>query len=280
MSKTRVQCYTRCVSLLSDASNSDFIGESNCSFADISRTIIPLGRIVILLPNPIGIIGAMDEEIAWLLPKITKTGEYTQAGLLFHEGLLEGRPVVVVRCGIGKVNAAICTQVLIDHYNPEWLINTGVAGGIAPSIQIGDLVVSRDAVQHDFDTTVFGDPLGTIPRTNARFFTADRELAELAVSRGQGIFGEKAVHLGRIATGDQFISAGSKKQFLADTFAAHCAEMEGASIAHTAYLNKKPFVILRAISDNADDEAPTNFEQFLDSIIPKLSEVVLQMVRG
>ncbi|OON95467.1 MAG: 5'-methylthioadenosine/S-adenosylhomocysteine nucleosidase [Epulopiscium sp. Nele67-Bin005] len=212
----------------------------------------------------IGIIGAMDEEVIALKRKMEIEETVEKASMTFCSGTLKNKQVVVVKCGIGKVNSAVCTQVLIDHFNVDCIINTGVAGGLHPDINIGDIVISSDTVQHDMDTTAFGDPKGTIPRMDKSFFEADGQLIELAKEAANTLSGEHEVYVGRVASGDQFVCSIEVKEDIYSTFTAYCAEMEGAAIAHVCYLNQIPFVIIRAISDKADYSAEVNFEDFTE----------------
>ena len=210
----------------------------------------------------IGIIGAMEEEVALLKNdmKIEETVEY--ASMLFCKGELCGKQVVIVRSGIGKVNAAICAQLLADKFAVDVLINTGVAGSLDATIDIGDMVISTDLVEHDMDTTIFGDPLGQVPRMDSFSFPADPELVEKAVTANKEANPEIQTFTGRIVSGDQFVSASEVKEKLVKNFDAKCTEMEGAAIAHAAYLNKISCVIIRAISDKADNSATMDYPTF------------------
>ena len=154
----------------------------------------------------IGIIGAMEEEVISLRRKMELKEVHQIAGMEFYEGTMKDVQVIVVRCGIGKVNAAVCTQILIDRFNPTYIINTGVAGGLHPEVNIGDVVISSDTVEHDMDTTAFGDPKGVIPRMDNSFFEADNQLVELAKDAANEVLKEHKVWVGRIASGDQFVS--------------------------------------------------------------------------
>lgn len=224
--------------------------------------------------NTIGIIGAMEEEVISLKRYMTVGETITIAGMEFCVGTLKDKQIVVVRCGIGKVNAAICTQILIDRFEVDCVINTGVAGGLYPEINIGDIVISSDTVQHDMDTTAFGDPKGMIPRMNKTFFEADTRLVELAQNAAENIKGDHTVYIGRVASGDQFVSSMRVKEDIYTTFTAYCAEMEGAAIAHTCYLNQVPFVVIRAISDKADQSAEVNFEDFVHLAARNASKII------
>jgi len=203
----------------------------------------------------------MESEVALLKTKLTGLKIEKAAGLDFHKGTLGGVDVVVVQSGIGKVNAAICTQALISLFDVNYIINTGVAGGLNPSLNIGDIVVSEDLVQHDMDVEHFNYPRGTVPGLNMGVFTADAELIKIALKAGESI--TAAVLTGRIATGDCFVSDKVKKQDITQTFNAACVEMEGAAIAQTCFVNDIPFIVIRAISDKADETATVSFEQFV-----------------
>lgn len=210
----------------------------------------------------IGIIGAMDEEVNQLKALMQEVSFKTIANMEFCEGKLLGRDIVAVRCGIGKVNAAICTQILADLYKIDAVINTGVAGSLRKEIDILDIVLSTDTLQHDVDATGFGYALGVIPRMEQSIFLADHNLRELASKVCQKVIPEVGVHIGRVVSGDQFISDSGKKDWLIDNFDGYCTEMEGAAIAQAAYLNGIPFLIIRAISDKADHSAEMAYSEF------------------
>lgn len=210
----------------------------------------------------IGIIGAMDEEVHILKGQMTEVQVQTIASMEFYEGSLQDHKVVVVRCGIGKVNAAVCTQILIDLFHVDVVINTGVAGSLRNEIDIADIVLSTDTQQHDMDATGFGYPAGVIPRMDTSVFQADERLISLAQEVCREVIPEVGVHTGRIVSGDQFISDNGKKAWLVDSFNGYCTEMEGAAIAHAAYLNQVPFLIIRAISDKADHSAEMSYKEF------------------
>lgn len=224
--------------------------------------------------NTIGIIGAMEEEVISIKRNMKVENTIAVAGMEFCEGILNDKKIVVVRCGIGKVNSAICTQILIDRFDVDCVINTGVAGGLYPDINIGDIVISSDTVQHDMDTTAFGDPKGVIPRMDKSFFEADSKLIDLAKEAAENLKGSHKVYVGRVASGDQFVSSMRVKEDIYTTFTAYCAEMEGAAIAHTCYLNQVPFVVIRAISDKADQSAEVNFEEFVHVAARNASKMI------
>ena len=189
----------------------------------------------------IGIIGAMELEVETLKAHMTTTKITTKAHMEFHEGTLNGTPVVIVRSGVGKVNAALCVQILADLFGVTAIIN---------------------ALHHDVDATIFGYNPGEVPQLGCREFIADEHLAQVAVSTCREVNPDIHVHTGRVVSGDQFISSKEVKTRLIQEFQGDCAEMEGASIAHGAYLNDIPFVIIRAISDKADDSAEMDYPSF------------------
>ena len=210
----------------------------------------------------IGIIGAMEEEVSALKAEmeIKETVEY--ASMQFCKGVLCGKDVVIVRSGIGKVNAGICAQILADKFEVDILINTGIAGSLDAAIDIGDMVISTDLVEHDMDATIFGDPLGQVPRMDTFAFPADAELVKKAVAANEEANPDIKTFTGRIVSGDQFVSSSEVKEKLVKNFQAKCTEMEGAAIAHAAYLNKISCVIIRAISDKADNSATMDYPSF------------------
>ena len=226
----------------------------------------------------IGIIGAMDLEIATLREKATDTSVRTVASMEFVEGLLHGAPVVIVKCGIGKVNAGMCVQILHDLFDVTHIINTGVAGSLRNEINIGDIVVSTDAVQHDMDVTPLGYERGQIPGIPVKTFAADAALAEAAVAACRKVNTDIQVFSGRVVSGDQFISSRDVKDFLIRTFDGSCTEMEGAAIAQSAYLNELPFVIIRAISDKADDSAEMDYPTFEHAAALHSAHLVYEML--
>lgn len=227
----------------------------------------------------IGIIGAMDEEVEKLREQMTEVTVQVKADMKFQRGRLNGKEVVVVRSGIGKVNAAICAQILVDSYRVGYIINTGIAGSLQPKINIGDIVVSTDALQHDMDATAFGYSRGQIPRMEVLSFPADEKMAALAVDTCRKVNPEIEVFTGRVVSGDQFISDRQVKQQIVDNFGGYCTEMEGAAIAQAAYLNKVPYVVLRAISDKADDSAQVDYPAFEKKAIEHCVKLVENMIK-
>ncbi len=210
----------------------------------------------------IGIIGAMELEVETLKSKMNVTSTTTKARMEFFEGTLNGVEVVIVRSGVGKVNAGICTQILVDLFGVTHIINTGVAGSLDAAIDIGDIVVSTDVLQHDVDATGFGYALGEIPQLGTLNFPADERMSALAKSVCEKVNTEIKVFSGRIVSGDQFICDKAVKDRISSNFQGLCTEMEGAAIGQAAYLNGVPFVILRAISDKADNSAEMDYPTF------------------
>ena len=210
----------------------------------------------------IGIIGAMEEEVAALKEDMDIQETVEQASMVFCKGKLCGKDVVVVRSGIGKVNAGICAQILVDRFRADMLINTGIAGSLDARIDIGDMVISTDALHHDMDATIFGDAIGQIPRMDTLAFPADEELVQKAAKANEKANPDIRTFTGRVASGDQFISSGEAKEKIVENFHPLCVEMEGARIAQAAYLNKVSYVIIRAISDKADNSATMDYPTF------------------
>ncbi len=228
----------------------------------------------------IGIIGAMEEEVLSLAEMMSDVTTANVAGMIFKQGILEGKEVVVVRSGIGKVNAAVCTQILVDRYSVDAVINTGVAGSLKNEINIGDIVISSDAIQHDMDATGFGYELGVIPRMVTSVFVADEKLISAAKAACEAAVPEIGVFVGRVVSGDQFITDSKVKDGLIKNFAAYCTEMEGAAIAQAAYLNNVPFLVIRAISDKADNSASMDYGEFEKKAIENSVLLMKELVRS
>ena len=213
------------------------------------------------MKKTLGIIGAEQQEIDLLLEHLSLEKTVKKAGLSFFCGTIHEYPVVIVKAGIGKVNAAACTQMLIDLFDVKMIVNTGAAGSLDSRINIGDIVVSTEVIQHDLDVTDLGYKPGDV-RGTGKVFTSDKLLHDLAVSCSHKANPDVTVYEGLILTGDQFISGQEKKNWLIDTFHGLCAEMEGGAIAHVASLNEVPFLIIRSISDKADGSATMDYTQF------------------
>ncbi len=228
----------------------------------------------------IGIIGAMEVEVSTLIAKMNESNTVTKAGMVFHEGIIGSTPVVIVQSGIGKVNAGICVQILCDLFCVTHIINTGVAGSLNNDINIGDIVVSTDAMYHDVDATIFGYKPGEVPQMGTESFEADESLRRSAVLAIQTAAPEIGVFEGRIISGDQFISRRSVKDNISSTFKGMCTEMEGAAIAQASFLNKIPFVIIRAISDKADESVAVSYDEFESKAAMHCAKLVEQMLQS
>lgn len=228
----------------------------------------------------LGIIGAMAVEVETLKENMTDLSATQRSGMTFYEGRLEGLPVVVVVCGVGKVNAALCVQVLCDCFAVTHIVNTGVAGSLCAELDIGDFVISSDAMYHDFDCHVLNDAyvVGQVPGLSVRAFPADEMLISYAFDAAQAVYADHA-RIGTVASGDQFVCDKQVKQNIVENTNALCAEMEGAAIAHAAWRNNVPFVVIRAISDKADDSAEMDFPVFEAIAAKRCAAVTQEMAR-
>ncbi|MBQ7960595.1 MAG: 5'-methylthioadenosine/adenosylhomocysteine nucleosidase [Clostridia bacterium] len=220
----------------------------------------------------IGIIGAMDIEVNSFKELMTDKKAETISGTEFVCGKLWGKSTVVAVSGVGKVNAAICTQTMCLKYNPDFVINSGVAGGLEKTLNICDVVVADAVIQHDMDTSPLGDPVGFISGIDIVEIPTDKNISEKLFDASS----ENGIHTltGKIVSGDQFINSAEKKKYLVDTFGAFACEMEAAAIGHVAYKNNIPFCILRSISDNADGSSHISYNEFVDAAAKNLVKVV------
>ena len=228
----------------------------------------------------IAVICAMDIELEGykkLLSNIRKEQ------IINHEFLVGNyldNKLVITKCGIGKVNSALCAQILISEFKVDAVVNTGVAGAIHSSLDVNDIVISTEAIQYDVDTTAFGDPKGTIPRMESSVFVADEKLINAAYESSIEESKSNRVFKGRVATGDIFISSKELKDELVNDFGAYCGEMEGGAIAHVCTLNKVPFVIIRAMSDKADGSADVTYDEFVQVAAHNSKDIVLNMLKS
>lgn len=222
----------------------------------------------------LGIIGAMDIEVQLLKESIRNLTVTEKAGTEYYEGSLCGLPVVVVKCGIGKVNATIGAQILCDCFGVTHIVNTGIAGSLCAEQNIGDMVVSSDVWHHDFDCVAFGYPICRIPGM-PQSFAADENMIALARQAAEQT--GSAVRIGRIASGDQFVADQKLKDQIIERTQALCTEMEGAAIAQTAYRNGIPFVILRCISDKADNSAEMDYPSFEAMAAQRCAQVAIAL---
>lgn len=209
----------------------------------------------------IGIICAMKIEAEAIAASLSDTRTETVSGVEFTVGKRYGKEIVLAVCGIGKVFAAICTEAMILKFNPTLIINSGVAGTLTDKLSIGDIAIAKSLVQHDMDTSPLGDPVGLVSGINKIYFDADAA-AVTAFEKAAASVGAKSV-VGTIASGDQFMSDTEKKNAIRDRFQAIACEMEGAAIAHVAYVNGIPFAVLRAISDSASGDAQMEYPKFV-----------------
>ena len=226
----------------------------------------------------LGIIGAMEQEVESLLLEMRDRASRVIAGSTFSSGTLEGLEVVVVQCGVGKVNAALCAQILCDCFGVTHLVNTGIAGSLCPDLDIGDLVASRDAMYHDFDCVHFGYPYGRVPGMDVTAFPSDDTLLAYAFAAAESV-NPGHTKIGRVASGDLFVADKAQKDRIIAATQALCTEMEGAAIAQTAYRNHVPFVILRAISDKADDSAQMDYPTFEKIAAHRCAEVTKHLAK-
>ena len=226
----------------------------------------------------IGIIGAMEQEVSQIVEAMTDATVSEIAGMRFNKGKFCKKDVIVVKSGIGKVNAAICAEILVACFNVNKIINTGIAGSLKNEINIGDVVLSTDAIQHDMDVTNFGYAKGQIPGMKVSTFVADEELANIAEAACHKACPDIAVFKGRVVSGDKFVSDKATKNEISENFQAYCTEMEGAAIAHAAYLNNVPFLIIRAISDKADDSASMDYNEFEKKAIANSVKLLTAMM--
>ena len=226
----------------------------------------------------LGIIGAMEGEVLKLKEQMKEPVVTKKASMEFYKGIISGKEVVVVRSGIGKVNAAVCAQILIDDFGVSAIVNTGIAGSLQNEINIGDIVLSEDAVQHDVQAGSFGYPRGQVPGLDVLSFKADTNLIEKAYASCKKVNPDIGVFRGRVVTGDQFIADRETKNDIVKDLGGMCTEMEGAAIAQVAYLNKIPFLIVRSISDKADDSAHVDYPTFEAKAIKHSVNLTLDLI--
>ena len=226
----------------------------------------------------LGMIGALDIEVNDIIAKMENTEEKTISSIKFTSGTINGTQCVIAKCGIGKVNAAVCTQTMILEYRPDKIINTGIPGSTSDKTHIGSVVIADKVIQHDFDTTVLGDELGTLflpDGTSVKYIPCDKEL----VSELKAIcdtLNDIDFTVGTVATGDRFMGGGEERKYINTTFGAIACEMEGGSIGQVCFLNKVPFCILRSISDDStsDEGADVEYSTFSKSAAQKAVEII------
>ena len=225
----------------------------------------------------IGIIGAMSVEVDALIGMLEDRCEETVSGIKFNTGSLFGKKIVVARCGVGKVFAAICAEAMILRYSPSLVVNTGVGGAIAKDLRPTDTVIAETLLQHDMDTSPIGDPKGLISGINKIYFDADARAVSILKSAAERL-GLRA-RCGRIASGDKFVADKIDKVRISADFAADVCEMEGAAIAHTAFVNDTPFAVIRAISDSADGSANMDYMEFLPVAAKNSASLAFELIK-
>ncbi len=225
----------------------------------------------------VGIIGAMEMEVNGLKERMSAVEVQTISGISFYQGMLCGVRCVVARCGVGKVHAALCTQTMLVHFGVSVVINTGVAGGIGKGVSVGDAVISSGLVQHDFDVSDLGEEKGRISGLDRVVIPATPWLVALAEEKAAQTY-DGGVHVGVIATGDQFIGSPEKLHAIREFFEADACEMEGGAVAQVCFLNDADFVVIRAISDHADEQAELSFEQFAPLAAEKSTALLLELL--
>lgn len=247
---------------------------------DLSITFTPGGHPAMINSTPLtGVIVAMDEELSIILQHLEQRESQHLASLEFHRGLFFGKPVVAVVCGVGKVNAALCTQILISKFGVDRVINIGIAGGLDPELKPGDVVIADTLIQHDMDVRPLGLPLGQIYRCTYFDFPTDMALRQQVIQAAQQL-DDRQVKVGRIATGDQFIADPERARAIHTHFQALACEMESASIAQVCALNERPFACIRSLSDNANSGAHMDFAEFLPIAVKNSSVLLKAMFRS
>ena len=225
----------------------------------------------------IGIIGAMSPEVESLVAMLEGASSETVSGITFHTGLLLGKRAVIAQCGIGKVFAAICCEIMILKYSPSLVINTGVGGALAAELKTGDIVIADKLCQYDMDTSPIGDPKGLISGINKIYFDTDSRAVEILTRAAESL--GLSAKVGTIATGDRFIASPEDKNKILSVFPAAACEMEGGAVAHAAYINDTPFIVIRAISDSADGEATMDYPTFLPIAAKNSQNLTLALVK-
>lgn len=227
----------------------------------------------------IGIIGAMEIEVAELRELMKDVTQEEISSVIYYQGKIYGKDVIVAKCGVGKVHASVCAQTMILKYSPDVIINTGVAGSLNSKLDIGDLVISDFVVEHDMDTSPLGDPVGLISGINIIKIPSATNVVKM-ISNAAATLENTNVFVGTIASGDQFICSMERKNFIVDNFDAMCTEMEGAAIGHVCYINNIDFCIVRAISDKADGSAHMDFPSFVKIAAKKSTELICNYLKN
>ena len=225
----------------------------------------------------IGIIGAMEPEVEALIAALADKKCEEVSGIKLYTGILEGRTVAIAKCGIGKVFAAICTEAMIIGYSPDLIVNTGVGGALARGLSVTDTVIADKLVQHDMDTSPIGDPKGLISGINKVWFETDERARDILVRAAERL--GLVAKVGSIASGDQFVATSEVKDRITSEFGASACEMEGASVAHTAFVNDTKFIVIRAISDSADEGSSMDYMTFMPIAARNSAALTVELVR-
>lgn len=225
----------------------------------------------------LAIMSAMDAEIDHYLEWCTLQGTNDRVGLTFHEARWKSHELILVRAGVGKVNAALCTQTLIEAFDAQAVICTGSAGAVNPALDIGDVVVAEDCVQHDVVVDFLGLPRGQIPFTDHRFFETDPQFRRLALDVS---LPEHTIRPGRVLTGDTFVEDEAYRQQIREELDGDCVEMEGAAVGQVCAVNDVPYLVVRAISDRADGTSDVDFQAFLEDAARSSAQIVLHLLEA
>ncbi|MGL5721391.1 MAG: 5'-methylthioadenosine/adenosylhomocysteine nucleosidase [Brevinema sp.] len=226
----------------------------------------------------IGLVGAMEEEIVLLREHVEDIKTTLYAGITFCHGKINGKPIVLCKSGVGKVNAACAALLMTLHFNATSLIFSGIAGGVASDVNIGDIVVAEDTLYHDMDATAMGWKLSEIPDGSTSLFPCNPELSSIIEIHGKSLFGEDAIHRGRIVSGDQFIADKEKVAFFRQKFQAVAVDMESAAFAHAASKLHVPCCIIRSISDKSDDSASVDYPTFANESAQRSSQLIVNSI--
>lgn len=224
----------------------------------------------------IGIIGAMEPEVQAIIELVENKKEKKIGSLIFNEGTINGKDVVVCQCGIGKVFAAMATEAMILNYKLEYILNVGVAGALSDKLDVASIAISSGLVQHDMDTSPLGDPVGMISGIKIVEMKVDKNVVDKVIKAVEKC-GLK-YEIGIIASGDQFVNSEEKKKYIRGTFGAIACEMEGAAVAQVAYVNEVPFCVIRAISDKADGSSHVAYTEFLKVAIENSKKVIKELI--
>ncbi len=231
----------------------------------------------------LGVIGALEEEVELLHAGMEISGKATHAGIAVTRGTFGGTEITLAQCGIGKVNATICTQMMLDLYHPDAFVFSGVAGGLLPNMRTGDLIIASHLIQYDMDLTAFGRRPGELPGKD-RMIECDPSLVQKAAQAFDAAFPDAAngpnLMLGTVASGDRFVKDQKTLRWLQREFAAVATEMEGAAFAYTCQLSEIPFLVIRGLSDTADESAPDDFDANLDTVCRHSYRLLEQLIPG